>query len=137
MKLPRPGVVAILVSVGLCIPACQKRANFVHFLSQEVGALGGKTNSLATANVLLGRWKVRHDQFGAAIDTDGINFAAISNTLTSVYGIPQFYTRANNRHGPTYLYTPSNAGISIFVSATKDGAEVTLLKPDLLQQRGK
>ena len=108
---------------------CAGKKDFVKFMENEIIFLGGKTNSLARSSRLEGGWTVTRDKFGAAINTEGIRFETITNLLTTAYGEPQFYTAANERHGPTYVYLPANAGISIFVSSTKAGAEVTLTKP--------
>jgi hypothetical protein len=122
-------VLAMSCAFGIFVSGCGQKDNFAGFLASEIGSLGGKSNSLKGADMPVGRWTVKHDQFGAAIDTEGIGFEPITNMLTSAFGAPQFYSAANDRHGTTYLYPYTNAGIAIFVSSTKAGAEVTLTKP--------
>ena len=78
-----------------------------------------------------GRWSVRRDEFGSAIDVENVQFEALTNILTTAYGEPVPYAPPNKRHGGTYLYHFSKAGISVFVSPTDYGAEVTLTKPFL------
>jgi hypothetical protein len=108
--------------------SCKRSNNFTSFLSDEIGAVGGYSNRLDHALSLSGSWKITRDQFGVAIDTDGVQFTDVSNLLTSVYGEPAFYTGSNERHGVTYLYPVTNVGASIFIASTKRGAEITLTK---------
>ena len=114
------------------IVGCTDKPDFARFLIGEIGSLGGNTNGLSSAGQVQGRWTIRRDRFGAAINTDGIRFDTITNLLTVAYGEPLFYSAANARHGQTYIYHPTNAGISIFVSSTRTGAEITLTKPPAL-----
>jgi|SRR6185369_15987849 len=130
-KMKPPALVLILLAIALAAftVACRKRADFVPYLSNEIASLGGRTNGLAGSDVLLGRWTTTRDELGAAIDTKGIGYEQLSNLLTRAYGVPQFYSAGNVRHGPTFIYPLTNAGISIFISSTETGAELTLTKP--------
>jgi len=113
------------------IAGCTNQGNFARFLANEIGSFGGRTNVLAGAAMVSGSWDVKRDQFGAAINAVGIRFETVTNLLTTAYGEPKFYSPANDRHGPTFLYPPTNAGVCIFVSGTETGAEVTLTRlPD-------
>ena len=113
----------------LLIASCAKQVDFANSLRHEIEALGGTPRPLAPMAGPNGSWVVHRDKLGAAIDTEGISFEVITNSLTRAYGEPRFYSGANERHGPTYVYVPENPGISIFVSSTEKGAEVTLAKP--------
>lgn len=103
--------------------------SFICFLSSEIVSLGGKPLLTDTDEFIDGNWSVRRDDFGSAIDVKNLRFSSLTNLLTTVYGNPELYSPANERHDETYLYHFSQAGVSIFVSATDDGAEVTLTKP--------
>jgi len=116
------------VVFALMLLGCKQSNNFTAFLSDEIGALGGNTNRIDHTLALSGSWKISRDQFGVAIDTDGVRFTEVSNLLTSAYGEPTFYTGSNERHGVTYLYPVTNVGVSVFVASTKRGAEITLTK---------
>ena len=111
------------------LTGCERNRDFVPFLRREIFSLGGKTNSMVGTIELQGKWSIKRDQFGELINTEGIQFDALTNVLTATYGEPKFYTGAYVGHGPVYLFPLTNVGISILVSATKSGAEVTLLKP--------
>jgi len=108
---------------------CSAKKDFAPFLANEIGVLGGQTNTLDLSRGLWGQWTVKRDKFGAAIDATGIEFEPITNFLSAAYGEPRYYSAANARHGIVYLYHRTNAGVSIFVSRTRSGAEVTLYKP--------
>lgn len=129
MKLFNLPVQATFYTAVFLTFGCEPKRDFVSFMANEIGSLGGRTNGLAGSTVILGEWKAEHDSLGAAINTQGIQFETITNVLTAAYGEPQFYCAANERHGPTYIYPQTKIGISIFVSSTKTGAEVTLTKP--------
>jgi hypothetical protein len=118
-----------LLSVMAWTVGCAKRADFVPFLRNEIASLGGRTNELVQAYELIGKWTKSSDQLGAAIDTKDIGYDHLMNLLTRAYGEPLFYSGANERHGPTYLWPSTNVGISIFISRKGQGAEVTLTKP--------
>lgn len=122
LNLATVGVMSLLF-------ACRTKESLGDLLTTEIGSLGGRTNRLHQTANLGGKWSVSRDQFGTAIDTEGIRFDAITNLLTTAYGEPRLYSGRNERHGPVYLYPPTTAGISVFVSSTTTGAEVTLTKP--------
>jgi hypothetical protein len=121
----------LVVAFGLTLlmTACGRKRDFVPFLRSEINSLGGKTEGLVGSVELQGKWAVKRDQWGELIETDGIQFEAITNILTRAYGQPKFYTRASPGRGPIYLYPPANAGIAISVCITQFGAELDLLKP--------
>jgi hypothetical protein len=120
---------AVVCALTVFVASCAAKQDFLPFLASEVASLGGKKGHAAGTAALYGTWTIHRDEFGAAITTKGIGFEAITNVLTKAYGQPRFYCPANKRHGPTYVYPATNAGIAIFVSSTKAGAEVTLTKP--------
>lgn len=128
MKLSKFNICAAACAL-VFLAGCARQQNFTSFFAKEVSAIGGQTNHFDTEQSLYGKWKIKRDGLGAAIDVKGIRFEVITNLLTAAYGHPQFYCPANPRHGPTYVYPASRAGISIFVSGTEHGAEITLTKP--------
>jgi hypothetical protein len=118
----------LFCSTFLASSGCTTKSDFCDFIKSEIGQLGGMTNRLPNHTLSKGNWSFRRDQFGIAIDINGISFSEITNYLTQAYGEPLFYTGGNALRGPIYLYPPTNAGIAIFVASTKNGVEVTLTK---------
>ena len=108
------------------VPEKRQSGNFLSFLATEIEAAGGEITKLEDMEVQ-GKWTAKRDSTGVLIQAKGVEFDALTNALNLVYGLPSPYLKAMRGNGPTYRYG-TKEHISVFVSETKDGAEVTVLK---------
>ena len=136
-------LLVVIVSAGLFAAdagkgeegVAEKRqsGNLLKFLASEIEHFGGKPTKLSDDEIKA-EWIGRRDATGAAIDAFGFKFETLTNALNEVYGAPKFYSKARRGHGPTYLYSWTKVqGVSIGVSETKTGAEITLVDKSIIQ----
>jgi hypothetical protein len=123
-----PLMTAISLSLGAACSRSAVNQTLRQALAQEIVSLGGDTNKLPAVE-LTGAISIKRDAMGAVIDSAGLRFEEAKLFFASAYGEPRFYTKATDEHGPIYVFPPKQAGISIFITSTRRGCEITLLRP--------
>lgn len=127
-------IIFLLVGVLLCASGLSNEkldsesGNILKFISEEIIKLGGKTNKLEKITID-GTWEVKRDELGVAINLKPGKYDAITNALSTEFGSPMTYIKANKYHGATYLYPWNKVGVSIYVKETTNCTEITLTKP--------